>query len=521
MILIAGRRPRWTARWAVAVALSLQLLGLWHAASGQALAQVMSTDARFEIGVAGNPVAEAWNPIRLELRDMAPATLTIQVDQGTLRSGEVPLVVTFDVRGGAGLSIFEEIVYLPRFATLSWRLATAERVLASGSIAGREADDRRLDLVLTSSPGVYRLPFLAAFGSGSRLVDLNPAALPTQPAAYDGVRGLLIDGTAAAPRLEAVAAALAGGVAVVLLGPLPSSHDEIAFLLEGGTAARLGAGAVVAVEGQPEAAVETLAALELPNRAALQAELVRQPLVEAPTPLKETTLVLVVAGFAVAVLLLMRLGGVPGLSAALALAGMASLVAWQLLRPAQPQLEGNAVLAVAGGELATLIPVTELLTMPRSSITLSARARPMQPHAYWVDAAGTHLALDRWRSVLLELAPEVGEAQLVWRDGQPYNRGPATLQELFVVGEGHLGDLPPGSSTPVVSEVGVGDWALSLAAQVPHGSVLARSGCATACTTWVLYPPVAVLATADPASAGSDPATDPFRRATPAGSEGM
>ena len=129
--------------------------------------------------------------------------LTIQVDQGTLRSGEVPLVVTFDVRGGAGLSIFEEIVYLPRFATLSWRLATAERVLASGSIAGREADDRRLDLVLTSSPGVYRLPFLAAFGSGSRLVDLNPAALPTQPAAYDGVRGLLIDGTAAAPRLEA------------------------------------------------------------------------------------------------------------------------------------------------------------------------------------------------------------------------------------------------------------------------------------------------------------------------------
>ena len=53
--------------------------------------------------------------------------------------------------------------------------------------------------------------------------------------------------------------------------------------------------------------------------------------------------------------------------------------------------------------------------MPRSSITLSARARPMQPHAYWVDAAGTHLALDRWRSVLLELAPEVGEAQLVWR----------------------------------------------------------------------------------------------------------
>ena len=475
---------------------------------------------RFARGGAGQPVAEAWNPLRLELRDAPPATLTMQIDQGTLRSGEVPLTITLDVRGGAGVSIFEDLVYVPRFATLGWRLATQERVLASGSIAGREADDRPLDLVLTSNPGAFRLPYLDAFGPGTRLVDVTAALLPQEPAAYAGVRSLVIDGTSAAPRLEAVAAAVTGGAVVVLAGPLPASHDELLLLLNGADAVRLGGGALLYVEGGRALAVEALRHVEVPARAALQAVLVQGQLVEPPAPIKDHMVVLMVAVYALGVLLLMRFAGAPGLSAALAVAGLVSLVAWQLLRPAAPQLEGRAALALAGGELAAVMPVHEVLTMPQTTITLAERVRPLMPQAYWIDAAGTHIALDRWRSVLLELAPRLGQAQLTVQDGAPYNHGPGPLRNLYLVGQGLQGDLAADSGTLRSSESGSSDWAAPLAPLLPAGTWLAQDDCSAGCTTWVVYPDVQLVATAGAPALPEQPVTDPFRSAPGAAGNG-
>lgn len=490
------------------------------AASGAALdARVLQPAAsvRFSLGVAGQPVAEAWNPLRLELRDAPPATLTMHIDQGTLRSGEVPLTITLEVRGGAGVSIFEELVYVPRFATLGWRLATPERVLASGSIAGREADERPLDLVLTSNPGAFRLPYLDAFGPGTRLVDVTAALLPQEPAAYAGVRSLVIDGTSAAPRLEAVAAAVTGGAVVVLAGPLPPSHNELLLLLNGADATRLGSGALLYVEGGRVQAVEAVRQVEVPAREALQAALLQEQLVEPPTPIKDHMVVLMVAVYALGVLLLLRFAGAPGLSAALAIAGLLSLVAWQLLRPAEPQLEGRAALALAGGELAAVMPVHEVLTMPHTTITLSERVRPLMPQAYWIDAAGTHIALDRWRSVLLEVAPRLGQAQLTVQEGAPYNHGPGPLRNLYLVGEGLQGDLANDSGTLRPSEGGSADWAAPLAPLLPAGTWLAQDDCLAGCTTWVVYPEVQLVASAGAPALTEQPATDPFRNA-PAGS---
>lgn len=469
----------------------------------------------FALGVAGQPVAEAWNPVRLELRDVPPATLSIHIDQGTLRSGEVPLTITSEVRGGAGVALYEELIYLPRFATLSWRLATPERVLASGSLAGREADERPLDLVITSNPGAYRLPFLDAFGASARLVDLTASQLPQSAAAYDGVRSLIIDGTAAAPRLEAVAAAATGGTIVVLTGSLPASHSELGLLLGGAPTVRLGAGALVQVEGGRDAAVEALTQVEVPNRAALQAALVEEPLVVAPAPMKETTLVLLVAGYVALVLLLLRFGGTPGLSAAVALAALVSLVGWQFLRPAAPQLEAGAVLALAGGELATLLPVSEVLTMPRATLTFPASTRPFSPHSYWVDGNGAHFALDRWRTLLLVRSPQVAQAHLTVHDGVPTNVGAAPLRNLYLVGQGPQGDLLPGATTLQPSETGDSSWAAGLAPLLPPGTWLAQDECHGGCTTWVVYPPLELVAAADAAPGGIQPLTDPFR-STPA-----
>lgn len=470
------------------------------------------TRAELALGVAGQAVAEAWNPLRLELRDSPPATLTLQVDQGTLRTGEVPLTVTLDVRGGAGLTIFDDLVYLPHFAALSWRLTTPERVVASGSVAGREADERPLDLLLTSSPGAYRTPFQEAFGPGARLVDVAASLLPQDVAAYDGVRSLIIDGTAAAPRLEAVAAAAAAGVTVVLAGRLPPSHSELLLLVDGATAVRLGSGSIVRTEGGASAAVEALsqAHAQAVNQPALRAALLEQPLVEPPAQLKETFLVLVAAAYAVLTLLLLRFG-TPGLSAAIVLAALASLVGWQLLRPAAPQLRGDTVLAVAGGELALLSPASEVLTLPCTTLTIGTRSRPLRPQTYSVDAEGSHFGLERWRALLLEHPAVLTQAQLMVVGGAPRNLGPGQLTDVYLVGEGLQGSLAAGSATIEPNEEGSAAWAEALAPLVPPGTWLARGGCDASCTTWVVYPPITFTVARNDQPGQLQPLTDPFR----------
>ncbi|MFA5552050.1 MAG: hypothetical protein WDA03_10605 [Trueperaceae bacterium] len=505
-----------------AVLLGFPALLVLGVGSGVASAQsatesaALAATVRLTLGVAGHPVAEAWNPLRLELRDAPPATLSLQIDQGTLRSGAVPLNIDFEVRGGAGVSFFEELVFLPSFGALSWRLTTEERVLASGSVAGREADTRRLDLVLTSNPGAYRLAFLDTFGSSARLVDVAPALLPIDSGAYDGVRSLIIDGTSAAPRLEAVAAAASGGAIVALRGPLPASHAELALLLGGASTVRLGAGAIVYLEAERDQLVEAVSQVQVPSRQALQAALVQEPLVQAQAPLKETTLVMLVAAFAVMLLLLLRLGGAPGLLAALAFSGLVAVVGWNLTRPDAPRLQATAVLALGGSELATLQSTTELLTMPKTTLSLTQPARPLRPQAYWRDSAGTHFVLERWSSLLLEAPLALGDAHLRLEGGVPVNRGPRTLRDLYLVGEGLKGDLEPGSSTFQTSEERSADWARTLAPLVPEGTWLAIDDCESVCTTWVLYPDVQ-LASALPAAAeppgGGGATIDPFRSA--------
>src|SRR5690606_37935340 len=112
------------------------------------------------------------------------------------------------------------------FTSISWSLRAPEAVLASGSVTGRDQDTRPLDLVISREPGRY----LAAFGTGTRVIDVAAAALPIEVAAYDRVRTQIIDGTTTAPRLEAVAAAAAAGAVVVLHGELPPSHRELRLL---------------------------------------------------------------------------------------------------------------------------------------------------------------------------------------------------------------------------------------------------------------------------------------------------
>lgn len=450
----------------------------------QASAQAIDA-VRLELGIAGNPVVDAWNPIRLTVRDVPAAVLTIRIDQGTLRRGEVPLVVERSVGGGAGASVFEDDLYLPTFRTLTWSLATNDQVLASGSLSAREQDERALDLLLSADPGRYR----AGFGDAARLVDVAASDLPERVAAYDGVRSLVIDGSVAAPRLESVAAAAAGGAVVVLAGTLPPSHAELGWLTDGPTT-RLGAGVVMRVDADVATVAGAVAAAYRPERDTLVAAVVAEPLVDLPTPLSQQAVLAAALVFALVVVSLVRWMGAPGLVAAVAVATLLSLAGWRVLRPAAPQITGGERLAIAGGPLALVTETREVLTLPAATIDVPTPARPLTLRAYRIDDAGAHFAVERWRSVVLALPPVLEDAPLRFVDGTLANHGTSPLLDVHVVGLGPQGDLAPGARrrATMTEDAVLPPLHAQLIPLLPNGTVLARSDCDRVCTTWIVGP---------------------------------
>lgn len=466
-------------RSVVAVLAAVALIAPWNSA---ALAQpagsaVVRGSAKLSLGVGGHLVAGAWNPVRLELRDVGSATLSIDIDQGSLRVGEVPLRVTFDVRAGAGLTLFEELVYVPAFTRLSWRLTSSGRVLGSGSIASREVDERPLDLLLSDSPGSYQGAFAAAFGGSPRLVSVAGGELPDDPAAYDGVRSILVDGTVAAPDLAPLVAAVSGGVRLALLGPLPASHRSVELLVPERGIVRVGGGLALASTGEPFGVVQELATPRTVDGLELVAALATDPLVgpERSLPVSVVFLALALLGSASAALV--AWGGPPGVVAALGLAALTSAVAWVVTRPAAAQHEASVTVAVSADGVALTSTIYELFTLPRTEWTVPSGARPLRVQPYSVDESGTHLRLGAWRSVMLQPVPRVVTA-------------PMSVLAEWLVTDGELAPTARGGeASGPAAEIGAASGrAQYLAPLLPDGSLVAMTGCLPDCVYWVALP---------------------------------
>ncbi len=161
---------------------------------------------QMELGLGGNVVVGAWNPLRVVARDVPLGSrLEVTFDLRSLRDGPVPFVLSLPVAGGPGLSVVERTVFVAPFSSVSNALGPGGAVVASGGIAGRDQDDTPLDVVLSRRGGT----FAAAFPESSRVVDITASQLPLDVAAYDGVRSVIVDGTTVPPRLAALAAAAA------------------------------------------------------------------------------------------------------------------------------------------------------------------------------------------------------------------------------------------------------------------------------------------------------------------------
>ena len=439
-------------------------LHVGHGQGGTDLAQV-------EVGFRDTPVADAWNPLRVTVRDVGEGQLTLVADQGNLRDGEVPWTMVVPIPGGAGVRVLEADVYLPAWRTLVWSLEAGGAIVGSGALPREAADRRRLDLVVSARPGAV------AERLAGRVVDVPAAALPARAAAFDGIRSLWIDGSGGVPSAAALTAAAAAGAVVVLADE--ALRDPAVADLVAQDAAWLPIAAGGWWLGAPPGGAQLEAARV--DLGAYLAAFAAAGGATAPRAVSASAVLLAASAYVLLVLLAWRVGGVPGLLTWAVLLLGASLLAWAAPRPASPTVVTSRALQVGVGDLAWRSEVHDLLTLPAGEVGVARVARPSTTTA-GVQRLGspplTALTLARWREATLVEAPRAAPALLALdADGRPVAVGDRVLTDVRIVGGPAWREVAPGRALGAPSDALVlGGQAAAFEALLPPGSAWARDG---------------------------------------------
>lgn len=452
---------------------ALLLVNIAHLAWGQ------PRDIRFELGFAGQVVADTWNPLRLTLRDQPPARLVLAIDRGSLREGEQMVVYEAALSAGGGLYVFEDDVFVPTWRRLTWSVRTPDAVLASGSLDRRQVDPRPLQLVVARDMGAQR----RQLSDDARVVDVLPNDLPTRSSAYAGVQSLVLEGSTAAPRAQAVAAAAAAGVQVVGIEPFPERFATVASLFPDDAQdreQRLGTGWLA--RSAPDDLAATLSSLTTLETTTLLGALSVPPLDTPPDGRTQLMVLMAASAYALAILLLVRLGRVPGLLSAAVLAGLVTVGSWSALRPFDATILRSRSLSIGGGELAQRLELRSVFSLPQQEVSVPVTAYPLDADEWQAEPEETTLTLARWSAVTLALRPRLEPATLLWEDETLRNNGSVTLGEIFVLGYGvqtqGTGALAPGAEleVEVTQDSMIPESYEALVAYLPMGSAIARSG---------------------------------------------
>jgi hypothetical protein len=427
--------------------------------------------AELELGLQGAIVADAWNPLRLVVRDLPAVELEVLIDRGSLRGGPVMTRYSVDIPASRGIRVFEDDLFVPAWRALSWTVRSADRTIASGTVDSRLRDTRPLTLLISAAPGRW-LPLLP---SEARPHAVAAGALPASAAAYSGVRALLVDGTAAAPRRESLVAAAAGGAVVVLAGPLPDSHAELAPLVAEGPM-RLAAGWLLADDAG--GAVDALYSADGYSLATLAEELSSEAGRGQPPGLPRVPVSAALALYAVLVLVLLRFGGSAGLTAAVVVAALTGVAGWALLRPERALIDEKRTIVVSAGGIGLSLATVALRSLPGGAVEVARPMRPVSLAPYAVGTDSTELQLGRWQRELLIGRPLLATPALEVDGERLANVGERTLTDVLVVGSGPQALLAPGAVRSIESAE-EGELPAAYRALLPHlpnGAALAREG---------------------------------------------
>ena len=520
--------------WGVTPLLWALLLGGFFTLPAAAQTAQTSAGARdivLELGFSGEMVADAWNPLRLTMRGVGGAELVIDIDQGGLREGPRLVRYRAPLPAGGGMAVFEDDIYLPpRWRSFAWAVRAGDVTLASGTLDPRVAlNPRPLQLVSADGVGRWRALFEGSSNSSggsdtggsstlssdstndnARVIEVT-GTLPERAAAYDGVETLLLDGTAPAPRLEAVTAAAAAGVTVLLIDPLPQSFAPLRALAPE-PAQRLGSGWLMRSSDGGEVTASPEILPDAVDASALTRALLTPDLLEAPQGAPTKPLLVGLTAYLLLTFLLVRFGGTPGLLTALAVVPLASLAAWGYVRPSSATPVRSRTLSVGANGLATRGEVMTFFRFSGGEVTGPSAARLLEadtlatntvaealknvledaspplgvsgPAAtdvlYERTPEGLRFQLPRWSSVALLLAPRLEPAHLNWQDGALVHRGEDALVDVYVVGMGLQEAIAPDSTqTPRAGEENTRDLPLvyrELLPRLPEGAAIARQG---------------------------------------------
>jgi hypothetical protein len=476
-----GRVPRRPCvRRLLAAIAALALLGAaWAQAAGT------SRSANLELGFGGAVVADAWNPFRLVLRDVGPVAFELAIDRGTLRDGERWSVYRADLEGGSGLSVVEDELFVPVWRSLSWTVRSGGLTIASGSLARTQADRRPLD-VIVGEPG----PVVRSSVIGGRSVDSAADRLPLRSAAYDGVGRVIVATPSARP--QALLAAAVGGAEVVLTPAALANAELSALVPDGGGERQVGAGRLVSLDAwrpTPDAPARL-------DQAALVSAFAASERIPLPRPAPVLPLLIAASAYALAVLLVLRFAGVPGVTAALVLALGASLAVWTPLRPERPTIDASRDLVIGADGIGQRWRLHERVTLPAQTLVLDVAGWPLSDVEARLGRASVTVDLPRWRHLLVVERPRTAALPLQQQaDGTWRNLGTVPLTVVAIRGGDHVDDVPPDAlvAPPSRDARPLPSVALALLELVPDGAAVASDG-----AHWFVALPSSVLAEVAP-----------------------
>ena len=439
----------------------------WVGAQAAPLAEVA-------LGFRGAPVADAWNPVRVLLRDVGAGEVVLTIDQGSLLEGERPWTITLPIVGGGGVRVLDVDAFLPAWRSLRWTVDAGGLRLASGALARIDADRRPVDLVVSSRAG----DVVGALGG--RALDVAAVDLPARAAAYGGVRSVWVDGTAPLPDPRALAAAAAGGAIVVVQGSAQTSAELAAVRASAADQdGWLGTGAGGWWFGDPpDGATLTAARLDV---AALATAFAAANAVDLPRFPPPVHVALASAAYVLLIAIAWRVGGAAGgLTWAwiVVVVGAATVFAW---RSSESQVVQQRALHVESSGLSLRQRAFDVVTLPAATLGIDGVARPAAPHLGGVRHGSTprsEVQLDRWRGATLLEVPQASSAVLAWgADGAPRAVGGFAVSNVRVVGGAAWPRIEPGAASGVPTDpaplVGAEE---TFEALLPEGTAWARSG---------------------------------------------
>lgn len=449
-------------------------------------------EIRLELGFSGEMVAGTWNPIKVTLRDQPSATLTIDFDIGSLQSLDSANTIasyTTNLRGGSGVTIFEDDIYIPRWRTLAWSVQTPETVLASGSFERRLSDSRPLHLIVSDNPRGIRNQYI----EDSRTVSLLATELSNRPTSYEGIASLVIDDRFVSQR--SIVAAASAGTTVVVLNKDTNNYDAdfLNFLdlsLAGKTQQRLATGWLVALNNNHSEQLADNLNLPRLDKAAISQGLADRTLAERNAVIQPQLVYLAIILYLICILLLIFFGRVPGFITAISLSLLMAVLASFTLTPREQLIQRSRSIVINSGELVGLaqkLELTQLLSRSAQTFELPLQAHPPNDkQTIWQATPDiTKLPLKRWQNSQLIMKPVVVDATLRWDGETLENLSNQDLGDVYIFGgpfAGKQASLKANQSlTNLTTEQ---DLTLSklykdlenLTSQLPPASVLARSG---------------------------------------------